>query len=95
MAATKFQALKRRVEAEPLPVSTLDDALRWLIVHTNCEDWIFDPEADLPQAAKFACDMFWISPAHLCKKLRALWPAILVETRVQRQLARYHRHRGR
>jgi len=78
---------------EPLSVSTLEDALRWLIVHANPEEWIFDPDAELPQAALFACDMFWISPAHLCKKLRALWPAIPVEVRVQRRAALHQRWR--
>lgn len=72
---------------DPMSVSTIEDALSWLIVHTNCEDWIFDPEIELPQAALFACDMFWVSPNELRKKLRALWPAVPMRTRVQKRAA--------
>ena len=60
----------------PLSVSTLDDALLWLLRYTRPEEYIFDPDADLPQAAQFACDMFWISPADMCRKLRAFFADI-------------------
>ncbi|XZQ27807.1 hypothetical protein ACTTAL_09695 [Rhodobacter capsulatus] len=81
-----------------MSVSTLEDALRWLITYTNPEEWIFHPDAHLPQAALFACDMFWISPADLCKKLRDLWPDVRTSARVcaavqRRKLPLYRRAR--
>lgn len=82
---------------EPMSVSTLEDALRWLIVHTQPEEWIFSPEAEIPQAALFACDMFWISPADLCRKLRELWPEVRTTARVCAAVRRrvpVHRRRG-
>jgi hypothetical protein len=59
-----------------MSVATLDDALQWLIIYTRCEEYIFDADADLPKAAQFACDMFWITPSDLCAKLRKLWPSV-------------------
>lgn len=55
------------------PVSTYDQAKAWLFTHSRVEDWLFDPEADLPREALLVCDMFWVSSSDLIRDLRKAW----------------------
>jgi len=75
---------------EPLSVSTEAEALQWLIAHASPEEWIFSPEAEIPLIAQFVCDMFWLSPSDLCRKLRDLWPEVpKLDARIRERVA-YH-----
>lgn len=57
----------------PMSVSSVDDAMTWLFRHTRPEEWLYAPDADLPQVVLFACDMFWLSPSVFVAKMRRKW----------------------
>lgn len=58
---------------DPVSVQSLDDALYWLCINTNVDDWLYQPVEEWPDVVRFACDMFWVRPTDLCDKLRRIW----------------------
>lgn len=65
---------RRRVAGDlaPEPVSSIDEAISWLFTYSHVEDWLFD-DVDLPIEARLVCDIYWLSPVHLRRKMRDIW----------------------
>lgn len=73
------------------PVSTYEQAKAWLFTHSRVEDWLFDPEADLPREALLVCDMFWVRSSDLIRDLRKAWNDALRPAAVRRPFDRRER----
>lgn len=68
-------------DADRFPVSTYEQAKRWLFTFSQVEEWAFDPDAELPREALLVCDTFWLSASQLCADLRRDWREALAPDR--------------
>lgn len=71
------------------PVATYAQAKVWLWRHSKPEDWLFDPDADLPPEARLVCDMFWVNPDALLRDMRRLWDGALDDRPRRSRPSRY------
>lgn len=51
--------------------------MAWLFRHTSPEEWLYAAEADLPDVVMFACDMFWVCPSDLVRRMRRQWESAM------------------
>lgn len=72
-----MEAVRKIQDREP--VSSLADALRWLITYDQPEQWMA-ANVELPPVAKLVCDMFWITDDELRAELRKLYQGFGVDT---------------
>lgn len=79
------------------PVSTYGQAKAWLFQHSDFENWLFEPEGDLPPEARLVCDMFWVKAADLVRDMRKIWNDTLMPPprAFARSDLRRRYHRGR
>ena len=63
---------------EPQPVHSEEDAIAWLFKHTRPEEWLYaSADTELPQAAMLVCDMFWLRPSDLVRRMRRMYETAL------------------
>lgn len=55
------------------PVATYDDAQAWLWRFSKVEEWLFDPDVELPPEARLVCAVYWIDEQKLLRDLRKAW----------------------
>lgn len=71
----------RKQDVPPFPVEDVDGARRWLWTYGKVHEWLDADPSDLPPVARLVCDVFWISPEHLLRDLRADWQRALAVPR--------------